>query len=91
MAARSVLTIPNITAAVIGPTRERLGTLVDTQLRVEVLSGEGAATVILDGVRSGAWRILVGDDAKRLDAAVRADPERAYGPDGIRIESFVQT
>ena len=55
------------------------------------LSAADAATVILDGVRSGAWRILVGDDAKRLDAAVRADPERAYGPDGIRIESFVQT
>ena len=55
------------------------------------LSAADAATVILDGVRSGAWRILVGDDAKRLDAAVRAEPERAYGPDGIRIESFVQT
>ncbi len=37
-----------------------------------------AATEILDGVRSGRWRILVGDDARRLDAAVRADPEAAY-------------
>ena len=37
-----------------------------------------AATVILDGVREGRWRILVGDDAHRLDATVRADPERAY-------------
>jgi NAD(P)-dependent dehydrogenase (short-subunit alcohol dehydrogenase family) len=45
-----------------------------------------AATVILDGVRSDQWRILVGDDAHRLDAAVRAAPERAYDPgfaDGI--------
>ena len=38
----------------------------------------GAATIILDGVRSGAWRILVGQDAINLDAAVRAKPEDAY-------------
>jgi NAD(P)-dependent dehydrogenase (short-subunit alcohol dehydrogenase family) len=40
-----------------------------------------AATIILDGVRAGRWRILVGDDAHRIDAAVRADPERAYEPE----------
>lgn len=38
-----------------------------------------AATVILDGVRAGRWRILVGDDAHRLDERVRADPESVYG------------
>jgi hypothetical protein len=37
-----------------------------------------AATVILDGVLSGAWRILVGEDAKMIDAAVRAKPEATY-------------
>jgi NAD(P)-dependent dehydrogenase (short-subunit alcohol dehydrogenase family) len=37
-----------------------------------------AATVILDGVRADQWRILVGDDAHRLDEAVRANPEDAY-------------
>ncbi len=37
-----------------------------------------AAAVILDGVREGRWRILVGDDAVKLDAAVRANPEIAY-------------
>jgi NAD(P)-dependent dehydrogenase (short-subunit alcohol dehydrogenase family) len=42
------------------------------------LSAADAATVILDGVRSGAWRILVGQDAKMLDAKVRARPEAAY-------------
>jgi hypothetical protein len=42
------------------------------------LSAAGAATIILDGVRSGAWRILVGEDAGKLDAAVRAKPEAAY-------------
>jgi NAD(P)-dependent dehydrogenase (short-subunit alcohol dehydrogenase family) len=40
-----------------------------------------AATIILEGVRNGRWRILVGDDAHRLDEAVRRDPERAYSPE----------
>jgi hypothetical protein len=34
--------------------------------------------MILDGVRAGAWRILVGEDAKMIDAAVCANPEAAY-------------
>jgi NAD(P)-dependent dehydrogenase (short-subunit alcohol dehydrogenase family) len=42
------------------------------------LGAAGAATVILDGVRSGAWRILVGQDAHGLDQYVRAHPEDAY-------------
>jgi NAD(P)-dependent dehydrogenase (short-subunit alcohol dehydrogenase family) len=37
-----------------------------------------AAAVILDGVRSGAWRILIGQDARWLDERVRAMPEHAY-------------
>ncbi|HAP75238.1 MAG TPA: short-chain dehydrogenase [Acidimicrobiaceae bacterium] len=37
-----------------------------------------AATVILDGVRAERWRILVGDDAAKLDALVRQIPEEAY-------------
>jgi NAD(P)-dependent dehydrogenase (short-subunit alcohol dehydrogenase family) len=37
-----------------------------------------AATIILDGVRAEAWRILVGDDAVALDRLVRANPEGAY-------------
>jgi len=42
------------------------------------LSAAQAATTILDQVRSGAWRILVGEDAKTIDAAVRAKPNAAY-------------
>jgi NAD(P)-dependent dehydrogenase (short-subunit alcohol dehydrogenase family) len=37
-----------------------------------------AARVILDGVKAGHWRILVGDDAHRLDERVRQTPEQAY-------------
>jgi NAD(P)-dependent dehydrogenase (short-subunit alcohol dehydrogenase family) len=44
-----------------------------------------AATVILDGVRAGRWRILVGDDAAQLDERVRADPEHIYGPGGLTL------
>ena len=42
------------------------------------VSAAEAATIILDGVRSGSWRILIGDDAKTIDARVRAQPEDAY-------------
>jgi NAD(P)-dependent dehydrogenase (short-subunit alcohol dehydrogenase family) len=41
-------------------------------------SAASAATVILDGVRNGQWRILIGDDAEVLDAMVRDRPEQAY-------------
>jgi NAD(P)-dependent dehydrogenase (short-subunit alcohol dehydrogenase family) len=44
------------------------------------LGAAAAATLILDGVREGRWRLLVGEDAEELDRMVRADPERAYEP-----------
>jgi NAD(P)-dependent dehydrogenase (short-subunit alcohol dehydrogenase family) len=47
------------------------------------LSAAQAATIILDGVRAGEWRILVGADAIALDAAVRANPLAVYGPSGL--------
>ena len=42
------------------------------------LTATQAATIILDGVRSGTWRILVGQDAALLDRLIRARPEAAY-------------
>jgi NAD(P)-dependent dehydrogenase (short-subunit alcohol dehydrogenase family) len=51
-------------------------------------SAAQAATIILDGVRAGEWRILVGADARALDAAVRADPLAAYAP-GVTMASLV--
>ncbi|HEX3699271.1 MAG TPA: SDR family NAD(P)-dependent oxidoreductase [Phenylobacterium sp.] len=39
-----------------------------------------AARIILDGVKADRWRILVGEDAHRMDELVRADPEQAYEP-----------
>jgi NAD(P)-dependent dehydrogenase (short-subunit alcohol dehydrogenase family) len=40
-----------------------------------------AVKIILDGVKAGRWRILVGDDAHRLDERVRQTPEQAYDLD----------
>jgi len=54
-------------------------------------SAAEAATIILDGVRNGEWRILVGHDAEVLDERVRADPEHAYDPefwDALRAEGL---
>jgi len=42
------------------------------------VSAAEAAKIILDGVRNGRWRILVGEDARVLDEMVRRDPENAY-------------
>ena len=46
-------------------------------------SAAEAATIILDGVKAERWRIMVGDDAERLDARVRADPETVYDADFV--------
>ena len=45
------------------------------------MTAAAAATVILDAVKAGQWRILVGDDAHKIDARVRATPEAAYDID----------
>ena len=51
-------------------------------------SAAEAATIILDGVKAERWRILVGDDAHKIDALVRQSPERAYDVDFF--ESFAK-
>lgn len=54
--------------------------------------GQAAAT-ILAAVREGRWRVLIGEDAVRLDEAVRKAPEQAYEPGfpgpGSGFESIV--
>jgi NAD(P)-dependent dehydrogenase (short-subunit alcohol dehydrogenase family) len=40
-----------------------------------------AARIILDGVKAERWRILVGEDAHRIDEMVRQAPEQAYEAD----------
>jgi NAD(P)-dependent dehydrogenase (short-subunit alcohol dehydrogenase family) len=48
------------------------------ELRDQGFTAPKAAAIILDGVRSGAWRILVGEEAKMLDEQVRANPEAPF-------------
>jgi hypothetical protein len=40
-----------------------------------------AATITLGGVKANRWRILVGDDAHRLDDLILRSPEQAYDLD----------
>jgi len=47
-----------------------------------------AAKIILDGVKADRWRILVGDDALKLDERVRQSPETAYTAEFY--QSFVE-
>ena len=57
----------------------RLLARCETEFRDKApLSAAAAARAILDGIRAGAWRILVGQDAAALDAAIRAHPDAAY-------------
>jgi NAD(P)-dependent dehydrogenase (short-subunit alcohol dehydrogenase family) len=51
-------------------------------------SAAAAAKIILDGVKAERWRILVGNDAQRLDERVRQTPERAY--DAEFYQNFAQ-
>jgi hypothetical protein len=48
------------------------------------MTAAAAARIILEGVKAGHWRILVGDDAHRLDERVRQTPEQAYDAEFYR-------
>ena len=49
-----------------------------------------AAQIILDGVKAGRWRILVGEDVTRLDKRVRKNPEAAYDLDFPAYAPFAE-
>jgi hypothetical protein len=52
---------------------------LERRFREEALtSAAQAATIILDGVKANHWRILVGEDAHKIDETVRQSPDRAY-------------
>jgi NAD(P)-dependent dehydrogenase (short-subunit alcohol dehydrogenase family) len=74
---------PHIKCSLVMPGH--IGTSIVANSR-KILSGGGDALTpaeidILDGVKAGRWRILVGGDAQRLDELVRRDPEHAYDDD----------
>ena len=61
-----------------GDLRQMLIRMSDDFRDKAPVSAAQAATAILDGVRSGSWRILVGQDATMIDERIRANPEAAY-------------
>jgi NAD(P)-dependent dehydrogenase (short-subunit alcohol dehydrogenase family) len=82
--------LAEIRAQMIQNGRQRAAELPDDRLRQLIqkadddfrrnapLSAAAAATIILDAVIAGKWRILVGKDAAALDSWVRASPEKVY-------------
>jgi len=80
-----------------GPMTEAMMNMSDDQIKQAMhdrgiqfrdnapLTAAQGSAIILDGVRSNSWRILVGEDAHRLDTQVRANPEAAYEPDFVGL------
>lgn len=68
---------------IVGNTAKMLGNRVSAA-QIEAfekdapVSADEAAAIILDGVKHGKWRILIGEDAKFLDEQVRKTPDEAY-------------
>jgi len=82
----SVVMPGHIGTDLLANTREVLGLEVNDRHRktstllhdVAPMTAGQAASTILEGVRAGRWRILVGEDAQLLDQLVRDTPEEAY-------------
>lgn len=80
--------------------RLQMGDEIDPEIREQLdafgnafrenapMTAAEAATVILEGVREGRWRILIGEDARRLDQRMRSDPDTAYDDDGFETITF---
>jgi NAD(P)-dependent dehydrogenase (short-subunit alcohol dehydrogenase family) len=60
--------------------RSLLQQRVDAFHDMAPMSAAQAATIILDGVLDGSWRILVGEDARIIDQVARENPEKLYEP-----------
>jgi NAD(P)-dependent dehydrogenase (short-subunit alcohol dehydrogenase family) len=58
--------------------RELIASITSQFKEKAPVSAAQAATIILDAVRAGTWRILIGKDAKLIDERVRANPAGAY-------------
>jgi hypothetical protein len=52
------------------------------------MTADQAAHVILAGVKAKQWRILVGEDAERLDERVRQNPWNVYELDFSALTSI---
>lgn len=83
-----------------GPMSEAIMNVSDDQLRTLMhhrgiefrdnapMTADQAADVILAGVKAKQWRILVGEDAERLDERVRQNPWNVYELDFSALTSI---
>lgn len=79
---------PHLTAVLVLPGHVRTGmpapprswrrALGGIFARYRPVSSADAADAILEAVRRGEWRVVIGQDAVAVDARVRADPWTAY-------------
>jgi NAD(P)-dependent dehydrogenase (short-subunit alcohol dehydrogenase family) len=69
--------------------RTFMGNMADMFRDNAPTSAAQAATIILEGVHDDRWRLLIGDDAERLDEAVRADPVKAYSHEGPGLSTIL--
>jgi NAD(P)-dependent dehydrogenase (short-subunit alcohol dehydrogenase family) len=61
----------------------RAGRIEIKQMRDLGMPPAEVAQIILDGVRSNQWRILIGKDTASLDQLVGENPNGAYDPDFV--------
>jgi hypothetical protein len=66
---------------ILGSTEALPAEIIERFEKNAPLGPDGAAEIILKGVKDGRWRILVGKDAEYIDAAIRKEPEMAYNQD----------
>lgn len=79
---------PNLSAVLVLPGRVRTGmpapppswrhALDSLVADVKPMSAADAAYQIINGLAQGEWRILIGEDAQRIDQRTRLDPASAY-------------
>jgi NAD(P)-dependent dehydrogenase (short-subunit alcohol dehydrogenase family) len=75
----AVLVMPgHVRSAMPSPPRTWRRALDSLFADYQAVASETAAEMILDAVRNGQWRVVIGQDAEAVDARVRADPWTAY-------------
>lgn len=75
----AVLVIPgHVRTAMPSPPRTWRRALDSLFADYQPVASQSAAAMILDAVRNGQWRVVIGQDAQAVDVHVRANPWAAY-------------
>ena len=77
---------PHVSVTLVMPGHVGTNIVPDEEFRASApTSAAEAASDILLAIEREHWRVLIGNDARRLDALVRADPEGVYAPTGPNL------